>query len=283
LAFTPSIHANINKESELVEITTEVCGLPGMKPQSVQLSKSDAEAIDRLFEEIKSKLDVVESREEAVEIFNDAIVELDKYGLLGGLSVQQAQRLVTGIGKSKIIERISNIINQQPAATNSSENYLCLVAGKATETRIGGALYYHISHLSYIMPDLFSRLLSNPILFFFLVDFAGLILLIFKTNFPFNFRNIIYCGSLTVYGQSESWTPSNGWIFSLGILGPSICDGVFYGHVDEIVFPNYVDDLWLLFAGIRGFVGINIHGESVVENYLLGTCLSVNVNEEKPE
>jgi len=39
---------------------------------------------------------MVETRGEAEAIFKEAVVELDKYGLLGGLSVRQVQRLVTG-------------------------------------------------------------------------------------------------------------------------------------------------------------------------------------------
>jgi len=95
LAFAPSINANVSKtsiDSELVEITTEICGLNGGK-HTVSLSKEDADEVDRLFDSIKEKLDKVETREESEEIFKEAVVELDKYGLLGGLSVKQAQRI----------------------------------------------------------------------------------------------------------------------------------------------------------------------------------------------
>ena len=46
LAFAPSIHANTQKEKldiEQVEFTTEVYGLPGMKTQSIQLTKDELE------------------------------------------------------------------------------------------------------------------------------------------------------------------------------------------------------------------------------------------------
>ena len=96
LAIAPSINANISKasiDSELVEITTEVCGINGGK-HTVSLSKEDAEEVDLLFKSIRAQLNNAESREKVVEIFKKAIIELDKYGLLDGLSGKQLQRLV---------------------------------------------------------------------------------------------------------------------------------------------------------------------------------------------
>ncbi|GAH55890.1 unnamed protein product, partial [marine sediment metagenome] len=78
LAFAPSINANISKasiESEMVEITTEICGFNGGK-HTVQLTKEEAEEVEQLIDDIERRLDKVETREEAVEIFNEAIVEL---------------------------------------------------------------------------------------------------------------------------------------------------------------------------------------------------------------
>jgi hypothetical protein len=112
LAITPSINANVNKESELIEITTEVCGLGGGK-HTIQLTKEEAEEVDRIFVNIRNKLNTTDSREDAEKIFKDAVVELDAYGLLGGLSVKQAQRLVTGGLKNKKMMKIfENIYNK---------------------------------------------------------------------------------------------------------------------------------------------------------------------------
>ena len=80
----PSLQADTQPilEGEMVEFTTEIYGLPGKEPQTVQLTQREAEAVDKLFEDIRTQLENVETREEAVEIFNEAIVELDRYGLL---------------------------------------------------------------------------------------------------------------------------------------------------------------------------------------------------------
>ena len=138
LAFAPSINANVSKEDELVEITTEICGLPGLKPQTIQLTKEDAEAVDRLFEETKVKLDSVETREEAVEIFIEVIVELDKYGILGDLTIKEAQRLVTGrFQKSKGITHFDAFINRLNKFYDFNfSNLFCLVFTNIKDTDI---------------------------------------------------------------------------------------------------------------------------------------------------
>ena len=79
LAFAPSIHANVSKE--MVEFTTEICGLNGGK-QTVKLTQEEAEEVIQLFSSIEEQLNNTNSMEEAVEIFDEAIVELDRYGAL---------------------------------------------------------------------------------------------------------------------------------------------------------------------------------------------------------
>ena len=86
LAIAPSINANVSRESELVAITTEICGLDGGK-HTVQLTQEEAKEVEQLIDDIERSLDEVETREEAGEVFNYAVVELDKYGLLGRLNI----------------------------------------------------------------------------------------------------------------------------------------------------------------------------------------------------
>ena len=136
LAFAPSINANISKasiDSELVEITTEVCGLKGGK-HTVSLSKEDALEVEQLIDDIERRLDEVETREEAVEIFNEAVVELDKYGLLGSLSVEQVQRFVSGFNSnSRLVKFLDRLFKREVGEQNDVENYLCLVSTRVID------------------------------------------------------------------------------------------------------------------------------------------------------
>jgi len=137
LAFAPSINANVSKaslDSELVEFTTEVCGLNSGK-HTVQLTKEEADKLEQLFDVIKKKLDVVKTREQSVEILNDAIVILDKYNLLGGLSIEQARRLILGEFYSSF-SSIYNYESNENTMNNNGENFNCLIAGKSTSIRL---------------------------------------------------------------------------------------------------------------------------------------------------
>ena len=60
LAVARSINANICKESELVEITTEICGLGGGK-HTVQLTQEEAEEVNRILNNIREQLNSTDS------------------------------------------------------------------------------------------------------------------------------------------------------------------------------------------------------------------------------
>ena len=124
LAFATSINANT--QSDFVEFTTELCGYSGDK-QTVRLNQQQADEVEELFDSIREQLNTTESRDEAEEIFKDAVVELDKYNLLGGLSIKQAQRLVTDGKKiTFLLDSLDMSINNNKI---NDSNLLCLTAG----------------------------------------------------------------------------------------------------------------------------------------------------------
>jgi hypothetical protein len=139
LAFAPSINADISKtsvDSEMVEFTTEICGLNGGK-NTVSLTRENAEEVRILIDDIDRRLDEVKTREETIEIFNEAIVELDKYGLHGGLSVKQAQKLVTGGYQNlKIMNVIKKMYSKHQEDSNEIVNLFCFVYGKSIVTLV---------------------------------------------------------------------------------------------------------------------------------------------------
>jgi len=193
LACAPSINANISRDNELVEITTEVCGLGGGK-YTVHLTQEEAEEVDRLFENIQLRLNESTSKEEAVEIFNDAIVELDKYGLLGGLSVEQAQRLVTGkynnFGENKIIKQFLGKI----LPIDENNNYLCLTAGSSELCLFGGfpfTIVYFLGKLfGFSLGDILNILVNWNSLFAIIFKVILFVKLFFRQVNPWNFMNI---------------------------------------------------------------------------------------------
>jgi len=127
LAIAPSINANVSKasiESELVEITVEASGIEGATPHTVKLTRQQFAEVEKLFNDIQTKLDGTKTMMDAIPIYYDAVVELNKYGLLPeGMNVDDAQKLVTGEYKHN---EQTNLFRE---TSNISTNALCFVFG----------------------------------------------------------------------------------------------------------------------------------------------------------
>jgi hypothetical protein len=111
-----------------------------------------------LFDSIREQLNATESREEAEEIFKDAVVELDKYGMLGSLSVKQALKAVTG---EWIVPSLLRFIKLNHYSNNMESwepdviNYFCLFTAftiDAFEINIWGLIASIIGNLYFKFP-----------------------------------------------------------------------------------------------------------------------------------
>jgi len=128
VAITPSINFNIVKAShdkDLVEVTTQACGINGFEDTSVKLTREQYQNLERYLVEFKTRLNLTTTKEEAVPIFMEAVVELNKYGLLPErMSVERAHRLVTG-WYQKSIEKVLN--NRYHEIVPNLLNTFCLL------------------------------------------------------------------------------------------------------------------------------------------------------------
>jgi len=192
LAFAPSINANISKtsiDSELVEITVEVSGIDGVKPHTVSLTKEDADEVEK--DDIERRLDNVETREETVEIFNEAVVELDKYGLLGGLSVKQVQRLVSKINLNLRFGKLVEEYFGSEKEENDTSNRLCLVATKVQGSSICGSLrvFFFLERMAHMIAFLLHLTQEQEFDILDILDFAYFFIFpfrLFSTAIVFN-------------------------------------------------------------------------------------------------
>jgi len=265
LAFAPSINANVSKES-LVEFTTEICGLNGGK-QTVKLTLEEAQEVEDLFDSIRERLNATESRGEAEEIFKEAVVELDKYGLLGGLSIKQAQRLVTGGQPNsrfmKILEKMSDIYK---SIFDNYNNVFCSIAGKSDDS-----LFMSLTAVIRILTAL---MVLSPIYIFIPFVIPFLVLLLEKLGikwdelwamlgftialwWPLNIGGVVGFGHSYVDWGWKGYTPAKGWIKTFGLLGVKEWEGSFYGQLPKsLAFPNIVGGIH--YPGAVGFIGIKI-------------------------
>lgn len=94
VSIAPSLYANEIKDEGLIEYTTTVCGI-GEGKRTVYLTQEESQEVELFLDSIQEQLEFTKSIEEAKEIFKEAVIELDKYGLLAGLSIEDAQKLVT--------------------------------------------------------------------------------------------------------------------------------------------------------------------------------------------
>jgi len=210
LAFAPSINANAGKE-ELVDFTTEVCGLNGGK-QTVKLTQQQADEVEVLFDSIRKQLNATESREEAEEIFKDAVVALDKYGLLGGLSVKQAQRLLyDDLQNNKIIDSIEKSV-RNIQDNNDFTNSFCFIIAK-----VKNSIRFNWFLIFFIWVELLIIELNLPMIIW---EIIAPLIVVFSQVLPFGFLS-----PLILIKECE-------WFYSIGLEGIKESEGwlnIFFG------------------------------------------------------
>jgi hypothetical protein len=149
VAVAPSINSSVVKTSDdLVEVTSQACGIQGFGNTTVKLTKQQYQNLEQYLVDFSARLNQTTTKEEAVPIFKDAVVELNKYGLLPkGMSIKQAQQLVT------IGYRMSNVLNfTKKLSILNSINSLCLFAGifyRSIELNIWARLGVWLIDLAY--------------------------------------------------------------------------------------------------------------------------------------
>jgi hypothetical protein len=122
VAVAPSINSTVVKASndnDLVEVTSQTCGIQGFGNTTVKLTKEQYQNLEQYLVDFRARLNQTTTREEAVPIFKDAVLELNRYGLLPkGMSPQRVQDIVTGRSIPKRIHHILERIAQGGSYVN---------------------------------------------------------------------------------------------------------------------------------------------------------------------
>jgi len=209
--------------------------------------------VEKIFNELKGKLDTVTTKQEALVFVKEVIVELNEYGLLPkGMSVRQAQRLVTKCLLSSELAQPFQSNNQ-----NYTGNTNCLVIGFANET------FFRPYPTIYDIPIIYYLMFNTSFgeYFNFLIWFYAI-----RSSQPFKLGPYAWVGARykTVENGNvthDSIHSSSGWAWSLGLNGVQKWNGTFYGGLNtryqKTIIDNesYFEDWYPV--GIIGFVGIN--------------------------
>jgi hypothetical protein len=227
----PSINLNVVKASndnDLVVVTTQACGIKGYGNTTVKLTREQYQDLEQYLVEFRARLNQTTTREEAIPIFKEAVVELNRYGLLPkGMSVEQAQRLVTGgYYNAKINKTIQRLSDTSDYLIKS--NFLCLITGAGSSIHIRG-----------ILPTImtwFSTLKIGAL--FGIMTFGGS---------GYNPADFIW----------ENF-PATGWIDTYGLTGIKKWNDTFSGGCGV----KFLSLTYCEFIGARGFSGIGIYTQS---------------------
>jgi hypothetical protein len=103
VAVAPSITQSIAKadyDDDHVVITTQACGIRGYEDATITISKEQYQDLEQYLTTFREQLNQTSTRQEIIILSMEAVVELERYGLLPkGMGVEQAQRLVTAGGQ----------------------------------------------------------------------------------------------------------------------------------------------------------------------------------------
>jgi len=271
-----SVVGKLASDNELVEFDVEFCGLG--KKHTVQLTQQEADEVDQLFDNIEQRISKVETRAEAEVIFKEAVVDLDNYELLGGLSVRQAQNLVTGKYQKLPIYQEQAYISNENDYYNS--NCLMIGDGKSDEMWYSLGMIYSIiaSPLLALLDYIFDNMddIPTPLEFILgsLIEGIYFSIIFISLLKPLHlFCNIGFGKEVRdPFGGSSRYYPAVGKITSIGLKGLKTYEGEFYGNLGgriNFALTNY-------YIGAKGFTGIKLG-----DRYF-GYAVEVGLDREHP-
>jgi hypothetical protein len=275
VAIAPSINFNVVKASndnDLIEVTTQACGIEGYENTTVKLTRQQYQNLEQYLVDFRARLNQTSTRDEAIPIFKEAVVELNKYGLLPkGMSVEQAQRLVTGpYQNTKLLKCLEKLSNEP-----------CLISGEARGyTYFQGPVSRAIWVVLYILAEISLNFNMGPL--FYLLSIIPATMSVVFSEF---LRNLPYIGAIIYYGVSysnpmtgETWyNPAEGNIRAIGSFGTRQWNGAFYGKLSSLALWGFLS---VLYPGVNGFTGLKLYLNQT--DFYFGFALNVNVGPSHP-
>lgn len=199
------IGVKASNDYNLVEVTVEACGLSGFNKTTVELTKEHYQILEQYLVRFREQLNKMTTKEEAITLFKEVMIELDKYGLLPkGMDVIQAQKFVSGEQfKTKQENLLKKIIQNE----NSKRSF-----------DIINLLCYFYAHTSFAFEDtiwVLIALLCQHIGSKYdlkLLSFLDTLLQQYSHYTPFRCMNRVWVAGPGIGGTTYSY-------FTVGLLG----------------------------------------------------------------
>ena len=285
-----TVLSNVNAKSftndaDLVSMKTQASYLRKDSTYTIQVPPQHIQTIQIIFDDLKNRLSTAESSQQTQSIFNDALIELNKYHLLpAGMNVQQAQRLVTTHQRTvpKFHRSPLNIHPQNIEGT--IQNTFCSLAGNTSNTHFAKLAKRTALRLYYIIDfNTGNVLLNKAALALFVVfnEIAKINQKILRQNGS-HLGVCIYFGNYHYVPYPDWLSPAQGWISTSGVNGQQNITGSFWGQTMTGGWQPQVD--WYMnytWRGCLGFTGL-IYYTGTGNAYFLGSALSVNVGPQRP-
>lgn len=274
-----SVVAKSSADNDLVEFDVEFCGLN--KKHTVKLTQQEAEEVELLFDDIEQRLSEVETREEAEVVFNEAIFELDKFGLFGDISIQEIQNIVFNNSNFEIDKNNVDKLFQKPEIFSGGRNLNCLIAGETTNSYIIGInsllKTFILVILAYINVNIYDFLLQLGFTGELFSMYHNFLIFIFQLLPHLDVHSIITIGEYLEHLWGDIDYPSEGWLTTIGLFGIKKFSGRFYGRIGDNPFIS-------ILCGVIGFSGIKFGGNIMTWGYswYLGSAKYVHISYEPP-
>jgi hypothetical protein len=272
VAFAPVITATreISETKDMVEITVEV----GNSDYTVLLTPNRAVELENLIDRTKKQLDEAKTLDETSRIYDETVVSFYELGLLpDSMSIKDAQRIVNGHKSlSRIGKELNGLNGGNLGILVDDENRFCLIAGHTNATRF--ITFIHSIFIR-LLPHLGISPLGTVIFLFTLFKFF----IPYRGYFPFALGNAIIFGSFSPggpLGHPPDWSPSYGWVHTIGLNGMKRWDGKFYGNISSIIHFGGTE----FYVGVHDFTGIKIFipsPELFSGCFFLGAALLVKI------
>jgi hypothetical protein len=263
VALVPCINFNVVKASndnDLVEVTTQTCGIKGFGNNTVKLTRQQYQNLEEYLVDFRARLNQTTTREEAVPIFNEAVVKLNNYRLLPrGMNIKSTQALIYGKYQDC---RTFNFLKKNIISLSYVNNSICLVSGICSNCYMMGAMEF----------------LFNKYLFFIIIIMApnpiSPLWLLEVNHYEYktlNILGVITLGELDI--NTLEVVPSFGWISSIGSSGNQYWQGSFVGGFTGLgLLPGVA-----IYAGILGFSGIRLLNLENNSSFFIGSALKCSI------